>query len=668
MQHGPISEGRPQPLGATIYQNGMNFALFSEHAKKVTLCFLDVHTKEILEEIPFDFETNRTGFIWHLFIENLPLPLLYAYRVDGSHKSPFFYHAVTLLSDPYAKVLDVSQEWGKREFHHPLGLLNEELTFDWEGDSFPRISSKDLIIYEMHVRSFTKDESSKVAHPGTFLGIIEKIPYLLDLGINAVELMPIQEFNECSYTRHNPTTKEHLFNYWGYSSINFFSPMNRYAVGKEHGSAILEFKTLVRALHKNGIEVILDVVFNHTGEKKHMGDAYSFIGIDRPVYYMLTPEGKDQNFTGCGNTVNVNHPVTRQFIRECLHYWVLEMHVDGFRFDLASVMNRDMAGNLLDSSPLIEELSLDPILADTKLIAEPWDAAGAYQVGGFYHQRKRWSEWNGKYRDSVRSFIKGDYHSKKEFANRLCGSQDLFPGRDATASLNFITCHDGFTLKDLVSYNEKHNLANGENNQDGNSNNISWNCGVEGETDDPKIHQMRERQMKNFIVALMISRGIPMLLMGDEYGHSRQGNNNTWCQDNKLNYFLWNEPTSFYRFVKKMIQFRINDPLLHKENFYQDQEIFWHGIKPDDASWDKEKAIIVFSLLNVRNEKHLYVAFNATSEVITFNLPELTEGKKWCRMVDTFLETPNDFNEDDVCLTGYEYTIHEYSSIIMKVK
>ncbi len=650
-------KGKPKPLGPTESKNGINFALFSKHATKVTL-IVEFEEREI------EFPLCRTGDIWHGLVEGLKAPFLYSYKVDGPHGYPHYFHPHHFLSDPYSKSVNTTSQWADRDQHyHPKSVFLPTEEFDWQGVTSPHLKMKDLVIYEMHVRGFTKHPSSKVDHPGTFLGAIEKIPYLKNLGINAVELMPIQEFNECGYHRRSPITGSPLSNYFGYSTVNFFSPMNRYAT--DFRKAASEFKTLVRELHRNGIEVILDVVFNHTGEKSKEEGLYSFMGIDHSVYYMLLG-GHHANFTGCGHTMNLNHPVVRQFVKDVLHYWVVEMQVDGFRFDLASIMNRDQAGKLLAQSPLIQDLTLDPILSRTKLIAEPWDLGG-YQLGGFSPQTKRWSEWNGKYRDAVRSFIKGDPHSKNEFATRIAGSEDLFGGRSPSASINFVTAHDGFTLRDLVSYNEKHNESNGEHNKDGAGNNFSWNMGEEGETDNQEILNLRTRQMKNFIVALMISRGTPMLLMRDEYGHTKNGNNNTWCQDNELSWFLWDQLSPFTEFVRNMIEFRKEHLVLQDDTFYTDQEILWHGINLEDPNWGEESPIISFTI-QVPDGKQLYMAFNATGSAITFNLPTLPEEKIWHLVVDTNASPPDDFlaSGKEKQVGSPIILLQPYSSVILK--
>ena len=513
--------------------------------------------------------------------------------------------------------------------YRPRGLISFQSTFDWKGDRSPQIPLRDLIIYEMHVRGFTISPSSGVRHPGTFLGIIEKIPHLLDLGVNAIELMPLQEFNENENTNINPLTHQQLCNYWGYSTVNFFAPMTRYATKTAPGASIEEFKTMVRELHKNGIEVILDVVFNHTAEGNEKGPILSFKGFENPVYYLLNHDFTYSNYTGCGNTVNCNHPVVWEFIVKCLRYWVLEMHVDGFRFDLASTLTRGRQGQPLPTPPLIESLTDDPVLSKVKLIAEPWDLE-VYQVGQFYSHVKRWSEWNGKYRDCIRQFIKGNAGIKGEFITRLCGSEDLYYNRTPLASINFITVHDGFTLRDLVSYNEKHNESNGEDNRDGLTDNDSWNCGIEGPTDDDKILALRNRQMRNYHFTLMISQGVPLLLMGDEYGHTKNGNNNTWCHDNELNWFLWDklkENGDFYRFYKEMILFRKENPLLKREQFLSPKDAQWHGIEPFKPDWSAHTQFIAFTLLDSDKGNDLYIAFNAQEKGVSVHFPNPKKGK-----------------------------------------
>lgn len=649
-----VTKGNPKPLGPYCRDGGVNFAIFSNFADSVSLCLLD--DQKNVESV---VRMQRTGDIWHLFIPDLKLPHHYAYRIDGDDK---------LISDPYARLLDVTNKWGAPGAYFPYPIAFKEAPFDWQGTVHPNIPLKDLVIYEMHVRGFTYHDSSGVKAPGTYAAIVEKIPYLKDLGINAIELMPVFEFNESEYDKINPVTEQRLYNYWGYSSNSFFAPMRRYSSVEDAVQASNEFRTMVREMHRNGIEVILDVVYNHTGERGH---GYSFCGLDPNVYYLLDDQGNDINISGCGNTVNVNNPVVRQLVRDSLTYWVTDMGIDGFRFDLASVMNRDKEGRLLQEAPLVESLTYEPILADTKLIAEPWDAVGGYQLGGFHPKEHRWAEWNGQYRDAVRCFIKGDEGSKNAFASRITGSQDVFPARLPQSSINFVTAHDGFSLRDLVSYNEKHNEQNGEDNRDGSNSNYSWNCGVEGLTEDPGVLGLRRRQMRNAMLALMVSQGVPMILMGDEYGHTKDGNNNTWCQDSPLSWFCWNKQKDndgFYRYVKEIIAFRHRHAILRQEQFLTNDLIQWHGRVPFEPDWDDPTPHIAFTLVDPTNQNSLYVAFNATNQEVEFGIPPPPEGRKWHRVVDTFAESPNDIVHESQApeIENNSYIISSYSSILFK--
>ncbi len=659
----------PYPFGVLKQGEKLNFSLVSPHAKKVTLCFFDPQNKKCVAEYPLCPQKNRTGQVWHIAISDLDEKLLYAYKIDPPlNKNQHF------VLDPYAKDVDAGIIWGKNKNYHPLGRISLPTDFDWTGESRPSIPINDLIIYEMHVRGFTQSPSSQVNKPGSFLGVIEKIPHLLDLGINAIELLPIQEFNEMEYLQAHPNlaSDSPLYNFWGYSTVNFFSPMQRYATSMKPGAAIDEFKTMVKALHQHGIEVLLDVVFNHTAEGNNQGPILSFKGIDNALYYLLDEHERYFNFSGCGNSFNANHPVVQEFIIDCLRYWVTEMHVDGFRFDLASALTRGTNGNPLQNAPLIEAITRDPILASTKLIAEPWDADGLYQVGHFAPQTVRWCEWNGKYRDSVRSFIKGTPHSQSTFSMRICGSQDLYSNRKPYSSINFITSHDGFTLADLVSYNTKHNLSNGEDNRDGTNDNESWNCGVEGETTDEEMILLRERQMRNFHLALIVSQGIPMLQMGDEYGHSKGGNNNTWCHDAPINWFLWDklkENASFYRFYRGLIDFRKKHPTLKHTSFLSPTDIDWHGTTPFHPNWNNPIPFIAFTLKDNIHAKDLYIAFNAHSQPITVTLPsETTQSMHWRWVVNTANASPNDFflENDRMPLETASYTLEPFSAILLE--
>lgn len=653
--------GSPYPFGITTKGSWKNFALFYPAASELTLC-LFYPDRAPLCEIKLNSRHNKTGNVWHIALNHLPLPLLYAYRGNTN----------LMLMDPYAKATSSSRKWGKTPYIS-LGEITEEVAFDWENETALNIPLDELIIYEMHVRAFTADSSSKVSNPGTFLGLIEKIPYLKDLGINAVELLPIHEFDETDYHLQNPKTHGQLCNFWGYSTLNFFAPMNRYASHTGPGMASQEFKQAVKEFHKHGIEVILDVVFNHTGEGSEKGPTLSFKGLANSIYYIYSKKDGYDNYSGCGNTLNCNEPVVSQMILDCLRYWVVEMHVDGFRFDLASIFFRGRKGEVLPYSPLIRAISLDPILADVKLIAEPWDATGLYQLGEFFPEAVRWCEWNGRYRDTVRRFIKGSPGIKGELATRLCGSQDIFHARTPTSSINFVTCHDGFSLADLVAYNQKHNQINGENNHDGSSFNDSWNCGVEGETDDLAILTLRMRQMRNFHLALMISQGVPMLHMGDEYGHTKKGNNNTWCQDNELNWFMWDkiyENKAYFRFYKLMIAFRKQQPLLRQREFLTEKNVEWHGSEPGKPCWDKQDSLVAFVLKSLDNREALYIAFNAYDSLRQIQLPKSPASTPWYWVVNTANVSPNDFNESpkDFPVTSNSHSLKAYSSIILLSK
>ncbi|MCP5469947.1 MAG: glycogen-debranching protein [Chlamydiales bacterium] len=634
-----ISRGFPSPYGASAHVKGVNFALFSQHATAVSLALFEPDQETPYTEISLDPSVNRTGDVWHIFVNDLPHDHSYGYRIDGPRINGHRFDNSLILLDPYAKSVDPLLP------NMTKGKVNPLKPFHWEDDKHPRIPYSDLIIYEMHVKGFNK----------TFLGIIEKIPYLKSLGVNAIELLPIFTFSTDNLYK-NPKTGEQLTNYWGYSTINFFSPMSTYGT-------ILDFKTMVKALHKEGIEVILDVVYNHTAEGNEEGPTYSFRGIANSVYYMLNPEYL--NFSGCGNTFNCNHSVVRDFICESLCYWVKEMHVDGFRFDLASILTRRFDGKPIKNPPLIDAISHDPILADTKLIAEPWDPGGLYQVGHF-PGKKRWAEWNGQYRDSIRRFIKGTDGEIGTFATRIAGSEDLYGhGRQPTNSINFVTCHDGFTLADLVSYNEKHNEENGEENRDGDSHNNSWNCGVEGETEDANISLLRQRQMRNFHFTLMVSQGVPMVHMGDEYGHSKRGNNNTWSHDSPLNWFQWEKAEGdFPRFFKMMIELRKAHPVLTRAHFLHKRDVTWHGVKPGQPDWSPTSRFLAFTLPDRINNYALYIAINACFKPLEIEIPQ----GKWKQLVNTALTSPSDIVNEEAApiVEAAHYTIEAHSALLLK--
>jgi isoamylase/glycogen operon protein len=664
---------------------GVNFSLYSKHAHSVVLHLFRIGETTPAYQIPLDPKVNRTGRVWHIFLEGLsPTQFSYSYRIEGPNTVQHRYCPEAYLLDPYAKGVVSSKVWGiplkqgERAISHSFptqGLIFPPSEFDWEGDALLKIPLKDLVIYEMHVRGFTQDPSSRVKHRGTFLGIIEKIPYLKQLGINAIELLPIHEFNECEYRRDDPKTGQPLCNYWGYSTVNFFSPMRRYGVSSNCHQIREEFKMMVKELHKNGIEVILDVVFNHTAEGNEHGPIFSFKGIDNSIYYLLTSEGYYYNYSGCGNTVQGNHPMVEKLIRDALRYWVSEMHVDGFRFDLASILTRGKDGVPLMNPRILESISEDPLLSEVKLIAEAWDAGGLYQVGEFAAEGG-WAEWNGKYRDCIRRFIKGNSHCAGEFATRICGSRDLYGrGRHPYHSINFITAHDGFSLYDLVSYNHKYNQANGEENRDGCNENDSWNCGVDGNTDDPNILALRKRQMRNLHLALIVSQGVPMIHMGDEYGHSKEGNNNTWCHDNALNWHQWHlaekESQGLLRFYQLLNHFRRDTPILRQSQFLTDNQIDWHGTSPFQADWSEQSRLVAFTLYDEEKGQDLYILFNANWKEAMVELPKpRTANKSWHIKVDTSRDAPYDIYEDRTTPKAIrsQLKIPPYSSLLLILK
>lgn len=650
--------GRPLPFGATVMGNGVNFSIFSHNATSCTLVLYEKGHIEPFEEIPFppDF---RVGDVFAMIVFGLNIERIeYGFRLDGSQayfEGHRFKHEQVLL-DPYARSISGRAIWGEQPdfenpFQHRAQIVPDD--YDWEGDTPPNIPMEDLVIYEMHVRGFTKHGSSNVKYPGTFAAIREKIPYLKELGINCIELMPIFEFDEFEYSGRNPITGERLLNYWGYSTIGFFAPKAGYAAVGGLGMEGDELKTLIKELHQNNIEVILDVVFNHTGEGNEKGPTISFRGIDNKTYYMLTPDGRYLNFSGTGNTMNCNNPVVRSMVVDCLRYWVSDYHIDGFRFDLASILGRDQNGAPLSNPPLLEALAHDPILANCKLIAEAWDAGGLYQVGSF-PAYGRWAEWNGKYRDVVRRFLKGDPGMVWEMAERLQGSPDLYADRGATASVNFITCHDGFTLHDLYSYNDKHNYANGESNRDGANDNYSWNGGYEGETDDPFINALRRRLIMNAIATLMVSRGVPMIYMGDEMARTKYGNNNTFCHDNNLNWLNWTDlekNSDIFEFFKYCIHFRHHHPVLRNPEHFHHQDrvgsgyadISWHGTRAWFADWGDYVLTLAFLIDGTHahsEDDMIYFAMNMHWNDHVFEIPGLPEGMEWHVFANTSANVP----------------------------
>ena len=663
-----VEPGAVHPLGAVPDEQGVNFSLFSEHATAVELLlFAGYDDPEPVQIIPLDAATHRTFHFWHVYVRGLPAGMHYAYRLDGPqdiHEAGNRFNKQKVLIDPYARGITAAL-WSRAAACTPDDNVHTSIrsaiidtsTFDWEGDRPLHKPMSETIVYEMHVGGFTKSPASGSQHPGTFAGIVEKIPYLQELGITAVELLPIFAFDEQGISRSSPVDGRPLKDYWGYNPVGHFAPHAAYCLSPGEGSHIRDFREMVKALHKAGIEVILDVVFNHTSEGNELGPTISFRGLDNSTYYLLVPQDKQYylDYTGVGNTFDCNHPVVDKLIAECLEFWVKEMHVDGFRFDEASILARDINGNPMAYPPVVWHISLDETLADTKVIAEAWDAAGLYQVGNF--PGERWAEWNGRFRDDIRRFVKGDPGQVGAVASRIAGSSDLYEakGRMPINSINFITCHDGFTLNDLVSYNAKHNEANGENNRDGINDNLSWNCGAEGATTDPEIEALREQQIKNFVTILLLSRGVPMLLAGDEVRRTQQGNNNAYCQDNEVSWFDWKlaeQNKGLFRFFKYMIAFRKSHPNLYRANFFSgvpnaqgQKDIDWHGCQLDGPGWnDPNCRVLAFTIWGLEQDDDIHVMLNMEWQDLDFEIPALT-GRQWLKVIDTALLPPEDVVE-----------------------
>ena len=634
--------GSPLPLGATSVRGGVNFSIYSKRASAVTLVVFSNGSAEPALEYPLHPKFHKTGDVWHCFLSGLDPGVHYAYLIDGR-----------ILLDPYGKAVAGLPKWNTKA-EVPLRSVVADDRFAWAHDQPLGIPLADSVIYELHVRGYTQHASSGAVSPGTFLGLCEKIPYLRSLGVTAVELLPVTEFNENENPRSNPLTGERLLDYWGYNPISFFSPKLSYAEAIDPLASVHEFKTMVRRFHDDGIEVILDVVFNHTGEGGPDGPTVSWRGIDEPTYYMIDPiTGAYLDFSACGNTLNCNHPVVRGQIADCLRYWVTEMHVDGFRFDLASILGRDQDGTPLTKPPLLEQIAGDPVLAGTKLIAEAWDAAGLYQVGSF-PSWGRWAEWNGRFRDDVRRFVKGDPGMVRALADRVAGSADLYEGsgREAYHSINFITCHDGFTLADLVAYDTKHNEANGEQNRDGANANDSWNCGVEGPTCERAILALRNRQVRNFAALLLLSHGTPMITAGDEFGRTQKGNNNGYCQDNDLSWIQWDLEKSnadLLRFFRNLIAFRSEHAILQRGSYIRDQTrrnviTEWHGVELNKPDWSYESRLLARHTYEDpanRKGEQVYFIANAHWEAHSCALPPIEWGR-WRRFIDTSLASPED--------------------------
>ena len=638
-----IRPGFFRMYGACVASNGVSFTINSHGATRCTLLLFKPQASKPYARIPFP-DSYRIGDTYSMLVYDIkPDEFEYAFSFDGPYEPAkgLLFNEENVLLDPYSRAVTGQRKWGEKpeggkDFEYRARVVKS--SFDWGNIKQLEQPFEDLVIYEIHVRGYTKDKSSGVSAPGTFAGLKDKIPYLKDLGINAVELMPIFEFDEMESARVVDGVQ--LYNYWGYNTVSFFAPNTSYAFNEEHNHEGDELKSLIKALKENGIEVILDVVFNHTAEGNEMGPCFSFKGIDNNVYYMLTPDAHYYNFSGCGNVMNCNHPVVRSFIIDCLRHWAIEYRVDGFRFDLASILGRDQNGAPMANPPILESLAFDPVLGKMKLIAEAWDAGGLYQVGSF-PSWNRWAEWNGRYRDDMRSFLKGDDGMAGNAITRITGSRDLYSPerRGHKASVNFLTCHDGFTLYDLYSYNEKHNEKNGWNNTDGDNNGHSWNCGAEGETDDPNVNGLRRRLIKNAFAALLCSRGPAMFFAGDEFCNTQFGNNNAYCQDNIISWLDWSRLEEFkeiHDFVRHMIQFRKEHPILRKmtkPSSCQFPEISVHNGTPFNASTDYKTKLIGIMYAG-RNEEDteddiVFYCMNAYWEPLVMQLPVLPNGKHW---------------------------------------
>jgi isoamylase len=692
-----VYPGKPLPFGAAPNSGGTLFSVFSRHATAVSLLlFADPLDTTPVHEIAFDPRLNKTGDVWHAQVDGVGPGACYLYRVDGPYQPEkgHRFNRNKLLLDPYVKAVTGSFTWNLADARGdepaargkeprmsatsdmagmPKGIVISD-EFDWKGDRPLNRPLRFSVIYETHVRSLTMHPTSGAAHPGTFRGVTEKIPYLTELGVTSLELLPVQEFDELENTRMNPKSGKRLQNYWGYNTITFFAPKGRYSSAGAMGQQVTEFKEMVRALHAAGIEVILDMVFNHSAEGDETGPTLCFRGLDNSIYYMLDEKNPRlyRNFTGVGNTMNCNHPIMRSLILDCLHYWVVEMHVDGFRFDLGSVLGRDEDGNLMENPPVLERIAEDPVLRHTKIIAEAWDAAGAYQVGWF--PGGRWAEWNDKFRDDVRRFWRGDPQMVSHLATRMAGSSDLYlrDGRKPFHSINFISSHDGFTLNDLVSYEKKHNEENGEGNRDGSTPDQSANYGAEGPTENPLIETVRNRQVKNFLATLLLSLGTPMILGGDEFRRTQRGNNNPWCQNNEISWYDWRflkQHPDIHRFCRELIRFRLRHPAFLRPEFYNGKnsphttipDITWLTDQAEPADWAPEHRTLALLIDGNKSEidadrddNDILIMFNASTEEILFTLAPIPEGKEgWYRAIDTGLPTPR-----DIVLPGQEERVN----------
>lgn len=679
-----ILPGRSYPLGATVFPEGVNFSVFSKNCYSIDLLlFDDVDSAVPSRIIHLDPAINKTFYYWHVFVKGIGSGQIYGYRSYGPYNPADGdrFDGWKVLLDPYSRGVVVGKNYDRQAAIRPgdnclqamKSVVVDCKTYDWEGDEPLRHPFSKTVIYEMHVAGFTRNPNSGVPEEkrGTYAGLIEKIPYLKELGVTAVELLPIQQFDE------QDAPPPHT-NYWGYSPICFFAPHAGYSFRRDPLGPVDEFRDMVKALHRAGIEVILDVVFNHTAEGNENGPTFCLRGFENKAYYLLEKDrSKYANFSGCGNTIKANHSIVRRMILDSLRYWASFMHVDGFRFDLASVMARGEEGEPLANPPILWSIESDPILAGTKIIAEAWDAAGLYQVGSFVGHR--WAEWNGRFRDDMRQFMKGDPDCVKRIANRICASPDLYEQaeREPNRSINFITGHDGFTLNDLVSYNEKHNEENGEANEDGSDFNFSWNFGVEGPTDQPEIEALRLRQIKNFLTILMISQGTPMLLMGDEVRRTQSGNNNAYCQDNELSWFDWSateKQGDLFRFVKELIRFNLSREIFRDTKFWtapnhEPPRITFHGVNLGKPDWSPDSHSLAFTLHTAKTPEYLHVMINAYWEPLIFTLPALPsrDGKGWHRVIDTSLPHPDDFCRPDEAplVTSSHYKVEPRSIALL---
>jgi len=679
----PIKAGLSFPLGSTLYPDGVNFSIYSQNSTAMELLLFD--SPEALkpsEVILLDLKTNRTFYYWHVFIPGLKAGQVYAYRAHGPYKPSkgLRFNCEKVLIDPYARRVIVPKSYSRAAAAAPgdnvvnamRSMVTDLSNYDWEGDTPLNIPLPSTVIYEMHVAGFTKNPNSGVTPEkrGTFLGLIEKIPYLKDLGITAVELMPVFQFDM-------QDAPEGLTNYWGYNPISFFAPHSAYASSDDPHAPLDEFRQMVKTLHQAGIEVILDVVYNHTAEGNENGPTFSFKGLDNNIYYILENDdpAKYANYSGTGNTMNANYAEVRRLILDSLRFWVRDMHVDGFRFDLAAILSRDENGTPLANPPVLWDIETDPVLAGTKLIAEAWDAAGLYQVGTFIGNR--WVEWNGKFRDDVRSFLHGDKNKAKIMASRFFASPDLYghEEREPEQSINFVTSHDGFTLNDLVSYNKKHNVMNGENNRDGDNYNLSFNFGVEGPTDDPAIEHQRNQQVKNFLTILLSALGVPMILMGHEVRRTQHGNNNAYCQDNEISWFDWSLLEKFgdiHNFVRNLIRLRLSLDIFRQHHGLRLNQLLrlarieWHGVKLNQPDWSADSHSLAFTIRGMQEQFHIIL--NAYWEPLTFQLPPISgDGLiKWRRVVDTSLDPPQDFCSlvNAPCIEESAYTTRPRSVVI----